>query len=126
MKRLAAQLGVPVWCGAADRGATETGRLVLSPTVKRWRLGGLVNAAAGFDGVSVARTLAEGDALTAGFVVLDTPGDSPGHVSFWREADRTLICGDVFFNLRTCLKRGYERVFSNLGLCLPGGGIRRI
>ncbi len=100
MKRLAAQLGVPVWCGAADRDATETGRLVLSPPIKRWRLGGLVNAAAGFDGVSVARTLAEGDALATGFVVLDTPGHSPGHVSFWREADRTLICGDVFFNLR--------------------------
>ena len=27
------------------------------------------------------------------------PGHSPGHVSFWREADRTLICGDVFFHL---------------------------
>jgi hydroxyacylglutathione hydrolase len=63
-------------------------------------LGGLVNAAAGFDGVSVARTLAEWDALPAGFVVLDTPGHSPGHVSFWREADHTLICGDVFFNLK--------------------------
>ncbi len=100
MKRLAEQFGVPVWCGAADRAATETGRLVLSSTVKRLRLGGLVNAAAGFDGVAVARTLAEGDALTAGFVVLDTPGHSPGHVAFWREADRTLICGDVFFNLR--------------------------
>jgi hydroxyacylglutathione hydrolase len=64
------------------------------------RLGGLVNAAAGFDGVAVARTLAECDALTAGFVVLDTPGHSPGHLAFWREADRTLIAGDVFFNLR--------------------------
>jgi hydroxyacylglutathione hydrolase len=100
MKRLAVRFGVPVWCGAADRVATETGRLVLSPAVKRFRLGGLLNAAAGFDGVTVARTLAEGDALTAGFVVLDTPGHSPGHVSFWREADRTLICGDVFFNIR--------------------------
>lgn len=100
IKRLAEQLEVPVWCGAGDRAATETGRLVLSPTVKRLHLGGLVNAAAGFDGVAVARTLVEGDALTGGFVVLDTPGHSPGHVAFWREADRTLICGDVFFNLR--------------------------
>jgi glyoxylase-like metal-dependent hydrolase (beta-lactamase superfamily II) len=55
---------------------------------------------AGFDGVPVARNLVEGDALAAGFVVCDTPGHSPGHVSFWRAADRTLICGDVFFNLR--------------------------
>jgi len=35
MKRLAARLGVPVWCGAADREAVETGRLVLSPTLDR-------------------------------------------------------------------------------------------
>ncbi len=37
----------------------------------------------------------------------------------------TELIGDSW-RLRTCLKRGYERVFSNLGLCLPGGGIRRI
>jgi glyoxylase-like metal-dependent hydrolase (beta-lactamase superfamily II) len=27
---------------------------------------------------------------------LPTPGHSPGHVSFWRQADRTLIAGDAF------------------------------
>jgi glyoxylase-like metal-dependent hydrolase (beta-lactamase superfamily II) len=27
---------------------------------------------------------------------LHTPGHSPGHVSFWREADRTLVVGDAF------------------------------
>jgi hydroxyacylglutathione hydrolase len=100
INRLAAQFGVPVWCGAADRDATESGHPVLPRTIKRPRLGQLLTAAAGFDGVPVARSLAEGDTLTAGFVVYDTPGHSPGHVSFWRAADRTLICGDVFFNLR--------------------------
>jgi hydroxyacylglutathione hydrolase len=40
MKQLAEQFGVAVWCGAADREATETGRLVLSAQVKRLRLGG--------------------------------------------------------------------------------------
>ena len=99
MKRLAAQLGVPVWCGAADKEAAETGRLVLSSTVDRPGLSTVANAAAGFDGTPVARTLAEGDSLAGGFTVLDTPGHSPGHISFWREEDRTLICGDVFFNM---------------------------
>jgi hydroxyacylglutathione hydrolase len=99
MKRLVEQFGVPVWCGAADRPATETGRLDLSPTIERLHLGAIAQAAAGFDGTPVARALAEGDSLAAGFTVLDTPGHSPGHVSFWREADRTLICGDVFFNM---------------------------
>jgi glyoxylase-like metal-dependent hydrolase (beta-lactamase superfamily II) len=35
----------------------------------------------------------------AGFTVLDAPGHSPGHIVFWREADRVLVTGDVFFNL---------------------------
>ncbi len=99
MKELAARFGVPVWCGAADCEATETGRPVLSSALKRPVLSSAANAAAGFDGNPVERTLAEGDSLSAGFTVLDTPGHSPGHVSFWRESDRTLICGDVFFNM---------------------------
>jgi glyoxylase-like metal-dependent hydrolase (beta-lactamase superfamily II) len=47
--------------------------------------------------VAVDRELHEGDELDAGFVVLETPGHSPGHVSYWREEDRTLIAGDVLF-----------------------------
>ncbi len=27
---------------------------------------------------------------------IQTPGHSPGHVSFWRESDRTIIAGDAF------------------------------
>jgi glyoxylase-like metal-dependent hydrolase (beta-lactamase superfamily II) len=99
MKRLGDRFGVPVWCGTRDREAAETGRLVLAPALQRPRLAALGNAAAGFDGTPVARGLAEGDPLAAGFTVLDAPGHSPGHVAFWRESDRTLLCGDVFFNM---------------------------
>lgn len=51
-----------------------------------------------FPAASVDRVLNEGDEI-AGFTVLNTPGHSPGHISFWRESDRVLICGDVFFNM---------------------------
>jgi glyoxylase-like metal-dependent hydrolase (beta-lactamase superfamily II) len=27
---------------------------------------------------------------------IHTPGDTPGHISFWRERDRTIIAGDAF------------------------------
>ena len=37
----------------------------------------------------------------AGFTVLDVPGHSAGHIAFWRDADRTLVCGDVFTNIDT-------------------------
>lgn len=99
MKQLAAHFGVPVWCGTADREAAATGQVVLSPILDRPGLGTVAKRTAGFGGAPVARTLAEGESLTAGFTVLDTPGHSPGHVSFWRDSDRTLICGDVFFNM---------------------------
>jgi glyoxylase-like metal-dependent hydrolase (beta-lactamase superfamily II) len=42
----------------------------------------------------------EGSELTVasmpGWTLLHTPGHTPGHVSFFREADRTLIVGDAF------------------------------
>ena len=46
----------------------------------------------------VARALHEGDEV-AGFTVLETPGHSAGHVSYWRESDRVLIVGDVLGNM---------------------------
>ena len=88
-------LGLPLWCPALDAEAVETGtiprtRSRLSPLIE------LLNPSP--HAHPVARKLAEGDEV-AGFRVLDTPGHSPGHVSYWRESDRTLICGDVFFNV---------------------------
>ena len=40
-----------------------------------------------------------------GFAWIPTPGHAPGHVSFWREADRTLIVGDAF--ITTCQESAY-------------------
>jgi glyoxylase-like metal-dependent hydrolase (beta-lactamase superfamily II) len=89
------QLGLPLWAGERDADAVEAGRVVPSPT----RVGALISRALMPPGHPVARRLREGDAVGAGFSVLDVPGHSPGHIALWREADRTLIAGDVFFNL---------------------------
>jgi glyoxylase-like metal-dependent hydrolase (beta-lactamase superfamily II) len=35
-----------------------------------------------------------------GWQWIHTPGHAPGHVSFWREADRSLIVGDAFVTTR--------------------------
>lgn len=94
-KRVVDALGVPFWAPASDAEACEAGRQVIAQT----RATPLLKAGAGFDALTVDRRLQEGDELAAGFVVLDTPGHSPGHVSFWRERDRVLILADVFFNL---------------------------
>ena len=97
------ELGVPLWCGAADIEAVEAGKMVAKG-------GRMVPAAKAH---RVDRTLAEGDEV-AGFTVLDTPGHSPGHVSFWRESDRTLICGDVIWGYNPFLMRGGPREPSTL------------
>ncbi len=92
------RLGIPLWCGAEDAPAVRAGKVV-GP-------GGRVIP--GPRSVPVARSLSEGDEV-AGFTVLETPGHSPGHVSFWRESDRTLICGDVMWGWHPVLRRGQIR-----------------
>jgi glyoxylase-like metal-dependent hydrolase (beta-lactamase superfamily II) len=98
-RKLADKLGLPVWVGGADREAAETGKVVTKPPFDKPGLNVIAGAMGNMPAVPIARDLSEGDELAAGFTVLDTPGHSPGHVSFWRESDRVLICGDVFFNM---------------------------
>ncbi|HEX8086282.1 MAG TPA: MBL fold metallo-hydrolase [Solirubrobacteraceae bacterium] len=88
------ELGVPFWCPAGDAAAARAGRSV--PAESRIKF--LLARGQSFGALDVARELREGDEV-AGFAVLDVPGHSPGHVAFWRESDRTLVAGDVFFNL---------------------------
>src|SRR3712207_3642950 len=88
------ELGVPFWCPAGDAAAVRDGASV--PAESRIRF--LLDRGRSFERVEIARELREGDDV-AGFRVLDVPGHSPGHVALWREADRVLVGGDVFFNL---------------------------
>jgi glyoxylase-like metal-dependent hydrolase (beta-lactamase superfamily II) len=87
-------LGVPVWAGAADAPTVEVGRPPAAPTWARPLL-----SRVSFPPCPVDRRLREGDEIGHGFTVLDVPGHSDGHVAFWREADRTLVAGDVLFHI---------------------------
>jgi hydroxyacylglutathione hydrolase len=98
-RKLSNELGLPVWVGAADREAAETGKVVAKSPYNKPGLSLIAGAMGNMPSVPIARDLREGDELAAGFTVLDTPGHSPGHVSFWRESDRVLLCADVFFNM---------------------------
>ncbi len=89
-------LEVPFWVGEGDAEAAETGRLTLA--MPKLPLSGVSAALMGGPGHPVAKRLKEGD-FVGGFTVVDTPGHSPGHVSYWRERDRVLIAGDVVFNM---------------------------
>jgi hydroxyacylglutathione hydrolase len=94
--RVCGQLGIPLWCGEGDAAAMETGNLLaLQPD--HWIARASANRFGG-PPYPVSRRLQEGD-VVAGFKVLETPGHTPGHMAFWREHDRILICGDVLLNM---------------------------
>ena len=91
------RLGVPYWVPEADVAAAEDPSLIgdRQPSHPIARFYARI-----FTGPAhpVDRRLREGDEV-GGFAVLDTPGHSAGHVSYWRETDRVLILGDVLNNM---------------------------
>jgi glyoxylase-like metal-dependent hydrolase (beta-lactamase superfamily II) len=89
---------VPLWCGAGDADAFEAGRSNYPDDLFHNAFGLLRGPARAVD-----RRLGDGDELAAGFVAVETPGHSPGHLSFWRDSDRTLLAGEVAWNY------GFER-----------------
>ena len=83
-------------CGAADLADLRAGR---SPDLAlRPRLQPLSRALGRFAPVAGAE-LADGETVGPGFVVVPTPGHTPGHVSLWRAADRVLIAGDALMGM---------------------------
>lgn len=108
---IAEALEIPVWCGAGDREAVESGDPVsVLPTPS----GVALRFARRLAGPAhpVSRTLAAGDEA-GGFTVIETPGHTPGHLAFWRADDRVLVLGDVLFNRNpVTLRRRLEEPFS--------------
>jgi len=87
------ELGIPFLVPERDVAAAEDPELIKERQPDHW-LPKLMQAMFAGPGHKVDQVLREGDEV-AGFMVLDTPGHSAGHVSFWRESDRVLIAGDV-------------------------------
>jgi glyoxylase-like metal-dependent hydrolase (beta-lactamase superfamily II) len=96
-KEVCEALGIPFWVPERDADAAEDPRLIDERQPDHPLARFFYRMLAG-PGHPVDRMLHEGDEV-AGFKVLDTPGHSAGHVSFWRESDRTLILGDVVNNM---------------------------
>ena len=105
--RVCTTLGIPLWCPDGDAPAMEdgdiAGRMPPSP------LNRINDKLMTGPPHPVDRRLREGDEV-AGFTVLDTPGHTAGHVTFWRESDRTMVAGDVLngMNLLTAIPGLHE------------------
>lgn len=99
--RICATLSVPLWCGAEDADAAEDPKLMLRRLPRHWINRSIAPLICGA-GHPVARRLRDGDEVGR-FRAIATPGHSAGHMSFWREADRTLILGDVLASMNPVL-----------------------
>ncbi len=87
------RFGVPLACHEADVAAVE-GRAPMQPDNWLLRYGGPVWAG---PPQPVGQVLRDGDEV-GGFRVVHAPGHTPGHIVFFREADRLAIAGDVLAN----------------------------
>jgi hydroxyacylglutathione hydrolase len=91
------RLGLPLWCGEADAYAMETPGEIMSRMPGHW-LSSTVGRQWMGPPHPVARRLREGDQVGS-FTVIETPGHTAGHISFWREKDRVLVLGDVLSHI---------------------------
>jgi hydroxyacylglutathione hydrolase len=91
------ELAIPLWCGDADAHAMETPGEIMARMPPHWLSGSIGRLWTG-PPHPVSRRLREGDQVGT-FTVIETPGHTAGHISFWRESDRVLITGDVLCNI---------------------------
>jgi glyoxylase-like metal-dependent hydrolase (beta-lactamase superfamily II) len=91
-------LGLPLWCGDADAPAMENRGEMAARMPTPW-LRRTVAPIFGGPPHPVARRLKGGEQVGS-FAVIETPGHTAGHISFWRERDGVLVLGDVLANIQ--------------------------
>lgn len=101
----ASGLGVPVRChpGAVDEAQGRGGWEYWAPGLPflpaALRVAHLALHRFAWDGgpVHISGTVAGGEAIAAGFRVVELPGHAPGQIALWRPSDRAALTTDVFY-----------------------------
>lgn len=103
-KAICEYFNIPLWCGEKDKDRAESGFVTEEyPNNQHW-LAKLQNKYWAGAGYKVSKTLKEGDKVGS-FTVIETPGHSSGHLSFFSENDGVLIVGDVLTNMNLLTTR---------------------
>lgn len=89
---------VPFWCSKGERESAESGNVTAGYPYQNHLITKFQRNFWAGDGHTVQRILKEGD-FVGTFRVVETPGHSEGHISFFREKDGILIVGDVLVNM---------------------------
>ena len=97
-KTICETLNIPLLCSEPEKEFAENGNVITEyPNPNHIISQFQKNFWAG-KGHLVSQTLKGGDQI-GGFTVIETPGHSRGHLSFFREKDGVLIVGDVMTNM---------------------------
>jgi glyoxylase-like metal-dependent hydrolase (beta-lactamase superfamily II) len=91
-------LKIPLWCSELEKENAENGTVTIEYPNPNHLISKFQKKFWAGEGCKVAHTLKEGDTV-GGFIVLETPGHSSGHLSFFRESDGVLIAGDTLTNM---------------------------
>ncbi|MNJ85214.1 putative metallo-hydrolase YflN [compost metagenome] len=90
--------GVPLYCHEKEVYRTETGLVTRDYPSSKNLIARFQQKYWAGQGHQVDKTLKEND-LIGNFRVIETPGHSAGHISFFREKDGVLIVGDAATNM---------------------------
>jgi glyoxylase-like metal-dependent hydrolase (beta-lactamase superfamily II) len=91
-------LNIPLWTSPLEKDNAETGNVTYEYPNKKHPLARFQQRFWAGKGHKVTRVLQEGDSVGS-FTVVETPGHSYGHISFFRERDKVLIVGDALLNM---------------------------
>jgi glyoxylase-like metal-dependent hydrolase (beta-lactamase superfamily II) len=91
-------LNIPLWTSEWEKTNAETGIVTNEYPNQKHIISRFQQKYWAGDGYKVSKTLKEGDAVGS-FTVIETPGHSKGHISFYRESDGVMIVGDALVNM---------------------------
>ncbi len=97
-KIICESLNIPLLCSESEKEFAENGSVITEYPNPNHIISKFQKQFWAGKGHPVSKTLKEGDEI-GGFTVLETPGHSRGHLSFFREKDGVLIVGDVLTNM---------------------------
>jgi glyoxylase-like metal-dependent hydrolase (beta-lactamase superfamily II) len=91
-------LNIPLWTSALEKENAESGNVTEEYPDRNHPIARFQQRCWAGKGHTVSHVLKEGDSVGS-FVVIETPGHSKGHISFFRERDKVLIVGDALVNM---------------------------
>ncbi len=92
------RLNIPLWTSEWEKTNAESGIVIDEYPNENHFIAQFQQKYWAGKGYKVSKTLTEGDEVGS-FTVIETPGHSKGHISFFREKDGVLIVGDTLVNM---------------------------